>query len=123
MDIFNVADMVRDKPLGPGEPVRWTFTTTTEQATTNIVQVDGEAGAALRPHRHLAHDEVIYVLTDGSQFRVGDTVQEVRPGDVLHIPAGTLHGPIVPATSQFAVFSVFAPAFDPEHPDRVFAAE
>jgi mannose-6-phosphate isomerase-like protein (cupin superfamily) len=92
-----------------------------DRATTNVVQADGQT--AFRAHRHLEHDEIVFVLAEGSRFRIGDEVRPVRPGDVLHIPAGVLHGPVIPETGRFAAFSIYAPTFDPEHPDRVFEEE
>ena len=52
-------------------------------------------------------------------FRLGDDVREVKPGDVIVAPAGTVHGP-TPDSPAFVFLSVFAPEFDPANPDREF---
>jgi mannose-6-phosphate isomerase-like protein (cupin superfamily) len=51
-------------------------------------------------------------------FRVGDTIRRVQPGDLIFVPRKTLHGPILADGDRLAALSVFAPRFDPGKPDN-----
>ena len=41
-------------------------------------------------HYHLREDEVFYVLSGRGVLRYGDTLRELRPGDSIYCPAGSL---------------------------------
>ena len=53
-----------------------------------IVRYSGDFVA----HKHKA-DEFIYILEGQIQVEMGDKTVEVRQGEALHIPAGTMHRP------------------------------
>jgi quercetin dioxygenase-like cupin family protein len=59
----------------------------------------------------------VLVLEGEVDFRVGDTIRRVQPGDLVFIPRNTLHGPILADGDRLAALSVFAPHFDPSRPD------
>jgi quercetin dioxygenase-like cupin family protein len=63
-----------------------------EFLTANLAIVQ-DAGNAL--HTQPRHDEVVVVLDGEVDFRVGDTIRRVQPGDLVFIPRDTLHGPIL----------------------------
>jgi len=45
----------------------------------------------------------VLVIVDGDvNFRVGEEIKEVRPGDLVFIPRHTLHGPILDEGQSFA---------------------
>lgn len=51
-------------------------------------------------------------------FRVGDTIRRVQPGDLVFIPRNRLHGPVLAGGERLTALSVFAPRFDPGKPDN-----
>jgi len=57
-----------------------------------------EAHTETRAHMHDGHESAIYVLAGRHQIRYGDELQhlaDLEPGDMVYIPAGMLHQPIV----------------------------
>ena len=56
---------------------------------TLIVDVGPEAGPP--PHIHHLEEEQFYVLEGQLTYAVGDQIFEVRTGDFIHIPRGTVH--------------------------------
>ena len=56
---------------------------------TLIVDVGPEAGPP--PHIHHLEDEQFYILDGQLTYSVGDQIFEVRMGDFIHIPRGTVH--------------------------------
>lgn len=56
---------------------------------TLIVDVDPEAGPP--PHIHHLEEEQFYVLEGELTYSVGGQIFEVRTGDFIHIPRGTVH--------------------------------
>lgn len=96
-------------------PIRRQFLCDGEFLTANLAIVQ-EAGNALHTQPH--HDEVVVVLEGEVDFRVGDTIRRVQPGDLIFIPRTTLHGPILAGGERLAALSVFAPHFDPARPDN-----
>ena len=54
------------------------------------MQTRVEPGKTACPfHTHLREDEVFIVLSGRGVFRYGDSVQEIKPGDVVSCPAGS----------------------------------
>lgn len=55
------------------------------------VMTEGPAGQMIPPHFHALHTEV-FVPTEGSLTMIANAQTLVaRPGDVVHLPAGTIH--------------------------------
>ena len=55
------------------------------------VRVEFAPGAAFGRHTHPG-EEIVYVLEGTLQYQIGDKPPvTVRPGDVLFVPAGTVH--------------------------------
>ena len=79
-----------------------------------------DAVAATAIARRIGLPRRIVTILEGSvEFRVGDDVFPVIEGDVIPVPAGTVHAPVHSAEGCLMI-SVFAPYFDPDNPDRVF---
>lgn len=56
------------------------------------------AGTETRAHTHDGHESAIYVLAGRHQIRYGDRLQhlaDLEPGDMVYIPPGMPHQPIV----------------------------
>ena len=54
------------------------------------VRVDFDPGYVAPRHTHPG-EEIIYVLEGTLEYRIGDKPIRVKPGDVLFVPAGTVH--------------------------------
>jgi quercetin dioxygenase-like cupin family protein len=54
------------------------------------VRVDFDAGYTAPRHTHPG-EEIIYVLEGTLEYQIGGKVTTVQPGDVLFVPAGTIH--------------------------------
>src|SRR5690606_25963885 len=111
------AHQVRAEHPAPDAGLLLTWVQHTERSSTGIVDI--KPGGGLAPHIHETHDEIITVLEGSVEFRFGDGTFLAGPGDVMAVPAGTVHGPVHSPDGCLMV-SVFCPWFDPENPDRVF---
>ena len=74
---------------------------------TLIVDMGPEAGPP--PHIHHLEDEQFYVLEGQLTYSVGDQIFEVRTGDFIHIPRGTVHS-FKNGSKPSRLFATFAPA-------------
>ena len=113
-----LGELVRSLAADPAtihHPIKRQFLGDGEFLTANLAIVQ-DAGNALHTQPH--HDEVVLVLDGEVDFRVGDTIRRVQPGDLVFIPRHTLHGPILADGERLAALSVFAPHFDPARPDN-----
>jgi quercetin dioxygenase-like cupin family protein len=54
------------------------------------VRVEFDPGYAAPRHTHPG-EEIIYVLEGTLEYQIGGKVTTVKPGDVLFVPAGTIH--------------------------------
>ncbi|HZM71011.1 MAG TPA: cupin domain-containing protein [Candidatus Cryosericum sp.] len=43
------------------------------------------------PHSHTANEECVYVLEGVLRYAVGDVARDLRPGEWMHTPRGTVH--------------------------------
>ena len=111
---WNVSDVLLENPRVDDEPVKWTNLVQSENATVNIVQVE----KLVKSHFHEDQDEIVYVVSGEGNFTVGDEERWLKPGDIIFIPKGTVHGGEfeLPAVAV----SVYTPSFDMSNPDRVF---
>jgi mannose-6-phosphate isomerase-like protein (cupin superfamily) len=94
MELFTrLGDLVRSLQADPAtsdHPIKRQFLCDGEFLTANLAIVE-EAGNALHTQHH--HDEVVVVLDGEVDFRVGDTIRRVQPGDLVFIARNTVHGP------------------------------
>jgi quercetin dioxygenase-like cupin family protein len=54
------------------------------------VRVDLDPGTAFPSHTHPG-EEIIYVIEGAWQYEIGDKIVTAKAGDVLFVPAGTVH--------------------------------
>ncbi len=74
---------------------------------TLIVDVGPEVGPP--PHVHHLEEEQFYVLEGQLNYSVGDQIFEVRTGDFIHIPRGTVHA-FKNGPKPSRLLATFAPA-------------
>lgn len=53
---------------------------------------DQSAGRKMRIHKHLYHDELIFIRKGEGVLTLGEETTEVKDGDVVFIPRDTWHG-------------------------------
>ena len=91
------------------DPVKRMFICDMESMTVNIASSSGD-GSKL--HTQPDHDEIVIVIAGEADFRVGDEVYRVGPGDFVFIPRNTLHGRVRTITNSMSALSVYSPYFD-----------
>ncbi len=63
-------------------------------------------------HRQPAHEELLVVLEGEGDFRVGDEVRHVAPGDFIFVPRGAVHGTVGADGAPLSFLSIFTPRVD-----------
>ena len=53
------------------------------------------AGDTIAPHQHPFH-EIVYCLSGGVEYVIGEERFQLHRGDILSIPSGTTHVPLIP---------------------------
>jgi mannose-6-phosphate isomerase-like protein (cupin superfamily) len=91
------------------DPVKRMFICDMESMTANIASSSGD-GSKL--HTQPEHDEIVIVIDGEAEFRVGDEVYRVGPGDFVFIPRNTLHGRVQTITDSMSALSIYSPFFD-----------
>ncbi len=61
------------------------------------------------PHSHTGNDECVYALEGTLRYSVGDTVRDLRPGDWMFTPRGSVHGFSNPHKDNARVLIVLTP--------------
>ena len=72
-------------------------------------------------HKHLYHTENVIIEEGRGKFQLGDSVYQVKKGDVIVIPQDTWHGVIVNSKETMKVISIQSPQFLGK--DRIFKNE
>jgi mannose-6-phosphate isomerase-like protein (cupin superfamily) len=95
-------------PTTAADPIKRTFLFDGQDLTCNVNILEKcEDVIHIQPE----HDEVVLVLQGECRFRVGEAIRSVKAGDLMFIPRGTVHGPIIDG-GRVALLSLFAPFFD-----------
>ena len=95
--------------------INYTFLHHGDHCTLNAVQLaDAIKGVPL--HIHKFHDEIIQIMEGEGESVIGNEKHKLKKGDVFFVPKGTPHA----LRFDCIILSVYAPAFDPENPDRIF---
>lgn len=66
----------------------------------------------LKPHKHATHSEQVNILDGTASMRLGDKWIDVKKGDIIFIPKGTVHAVKVTSKTVFKVVSVQSPFAD-----------
>ena len=88
--------------------------TTDEYASCYVIWVKKEVTA----HKHEHHTENLYIIDGSGKMLLGNKTIQVKAGDFLTIPHGTIHSVKVTSEIPLKVMSVQAPEFLGK--DRVF---
>ncbi|MBC5765788.1 cupin domain-containing protein [Ramlibacter albus] len=95
-------------PATAADPIKRMFLCDGEQVSANV-SILADSGDVI--HIQPDHDELVLILDGECGFRVGDETRRVREGDLIFIPQGTVHGPVID-NGPIALLSVFAPFYD-----------
>ena len=91
------------------DPVKRMFICDMESMTVNIAS---SSGGGSKLHTQPNHDEIVIVIDGEAEFRVGEEVYRVGPGDFVFIPRNTLHGRVRTITDSMSALSIYSPYFD-----------
>lgn len=68
-------------------------------------------GAHAKPHLHPNEEQFIFMLEGKQLLVLDDEIQEIGPGDLAHIPRGTVHGAYT-LTDKAVAFAAKSPVGD-----------
>jgi len=91
------------------DPVKRMFICDMESMTANIAS---SSGGGSKLHTQPNHDEIVIIIDGEAEFRVGEEVHRVSPGDFVFIPRNTLHGRVRTITDSMSALSIYSPYFD-----------
>ncbi len=74
-----------------------------------LSRVEHHGPAAHESHVHEESDQISSLLEGEMEFTVAGETRTVRPGEVVIVPAGVVHGTRVPAGVKAVALEVFAP--------------
>ena len=95
---------------GPGD--RYTFLVTGEESGGSMFAVDCVVGAGggPPPHRHLAEDELFYVIDGTLSFTADETTRTVSTGESVFVPRGSAHAYRNVGDADVRMIAVYTPA-------------
>ncbi len=82
----------------------------------NLTQL--EPGSHFKAHYHSISDEIDFVVKGQANMTVDGEVRPIKPGDLIYIPPGVVHGFDAFGDENLLVLVVFAPPLDEK--DRTF---
>lgn len=80
-----------------------------------ILDADTQTGFVMwiknhvKAHRHHHHTETVYVLEGEADLVLGTEQRRVKPGDVIHIPIGTIHALKITSKKPMKILTFKAP--------------
>ena len=86
--VTSLDEMLRANPLPATGPTA-KVVGSSKTATTELQVIEM---SKIRLHHHEQEDHVLYVARGRGMARLGDETREVKPGDIIHIPRGVVHG-------------------------------
>jgi mannose-6-phosphate isomerase-like protein (cupin superfamily) len=112
--VFDVDSLLMDHSLAPDQPMRTDQISHDSLSSVHLTQIRG----VVESHRHLGHDENIWVIRGAGRLVVDGVKYKVAAGQVIHIPKGISHSFHNMGSKPAVVISVFAPGFDGK--DRIY---
>ncbi len=111
-NFLNLNEIVRQfqtDPATQNDPVKRMFICDGESISANIATSSGDES---KLHTQPDHDEIVVMIDGEAEFRVGDEIRRVGPGDFMFIPRNTLHGRVRTLTDSMSALSIYVPYFD-----------
>lgn len=100
-------------PLVPNTDLRTRTLAVTEHGTVAV-----QSGNVFK-HFHADANEIQYILDGSGSFWLGDRQVQVRPGDLILIPKGTVHAGSMATTGRFRAIAIKLPPQRPDDTHRV----
>jgi quercetin dioxygenase-like cupin family protein len=115
-EMVNLIDLAQQKNLDTIAGLNITQVASGKNASVNLVM--GPPGSILKMHYHRYHDEITYCIKGQAAMNVSGKELMIKVGDLMYIPALTLHGSEVTGNETLQLISIFAPPFDGK--DRIY---
>jgi quercetin dioxygenase-like cupin family protein len=112
----NLIDLAQQKSVDTKGGLNITQVASGKNASVNLVM--GPAGSILKMHYHRYHDEITYCIKGQAAMNVSGKELVMKAGDLMYIPALTLHGSEVTSNETLQLISIFTPPFDGK--DRIY---
>jgi len=80
----------------------------TAETSVSLIRLAGTE----QPHIHKDHDLVVVLLAGSARLHLGERIIDVRPGDVMEIPRGTVHWAENTGADASEVYAIFSPPYD-----------
>jgi quercetin dioxygenase-like cupin family protein len=109
LNLNEIVGRFRTDPATESDPVKRMFICDGESISANIATSSGNEN---KLHTQPNHDEIVIVIDGEAEFRVGDEVRRVGPGDFVFIPRNTIHGRVRTISESMSALSIYAPYFD-----------
>ncbi|EAY27687.1 cupin domain-containing protein [Microscilla marina] len=113
----NLVQLAKLKPAGAYENVKVQKIYSNKHTSSFVIWIK----KGVKAHKHLKHTEQVYILAGKARMRLDDQTFEVKKGDWIAIPEGSVHAVTVTSRKPLQVFSVQSPEFLGK--DRVFVKE
>ena len=88
MEIVNLLTQMTKTPVDPAVGIAVVAGVTEPGVSIGMAVVEKN----IRPHYQKVSDEIYFVLRGRGKITVGDETRELKEGDVVAIPKGTVHG-------------------------------
>lgn len=115
-EMVNLIDLAQQTNLDTLAGLNITPVALGKNASVNLVL--GLPGSILKMHYHRYHDEITYCIKGQAAMNVSGKELMVKVGDLMYIPALTLHGSEVTGNDTLQLISIFVPPFDGK--DRIY---
>lgn len=109
INLNKIVQRFQTDPSTQNDPVKRMFICDGESITANIATSSAEES---KLHTQPNHDEIVIVIDGEAEFRVGDEVRRIGPGDLVFIPRNTIHGRVRTISESMSALSIYAPFFD-----------
>jgi quercetin dioxygenase-like cupin family protein len=114
--LANLTRLAEEYPIDPKVGFSIKQAILGKNASINLAQV--EAGTHVRAHYHSMSDSIEFIIQGQANMTIEGKTQLVKSGDVIYIPAGTVHALDVLGTDNYLAFAVYAPPLN--ETDRIF---
>ena len=105
---IDLAKILADNPLAPGENIKVANLGRSASASQHIVQIRDRETL----HVHKLHDATVTLLRGQGYLILGNQRINLKAGDIIHIPRGLVHQYVNTANDPTVMLAVYSPPFD-----------
>lgn len=120
LSITNVTAQVMDpeeiQPESTYENIHVRMIYSDSLSSSFVIWVKNEVPA----HKHNHHTEVITIIEGEAKFKLAGTEYEIKKGDIIVVPMGTVHSVVTTSVIPLKVLSVQSPIFDGSDREKVY---